>query len=80
MRQLKLWKRNGIVLAIVLFVCGAVYLNWSYNKEDATVGKTLGEAALVAGKGEEEKKTEGEETKKRGEKRRRRAVTLPRQG
>lgn len=80
MRQLKLWKRNGIVLAIVLFVCGAVYLNWSYNKEDATVGKTLGEAALVAGKGEEEKKTEGEETKKRGKKRRRRAVTLPRQG
>lgn len=55
MRQLKLWKRNAIVLAIVLFVCGAVYLNWSYNKEDATVGKKLGEAALVAGKGEEAK-------------------------
>ena len=50
MKQLKLWKRNAIVLAIVLFVCGAVYMNWFYNQQDAQVGKTLGEAALVGGK------------------------------
>ena len=25
---MKLWKRNLIAAAIVLFVCGAVYLNW----------------------------------------------------
>ena len=30
---MKLWKRNAVVAAIVLFVCVAVYLNWSYQKE-----------------------------------------------
>ena len=50
MKQLKLWKRNAIVVAIVLFVCGAVYMNWTYNKDDMEAGKTLGEAALVGGK------------------------------
>ena len=46
---MKLWKRNVVVAAIVLFDCVAVYLNWSYNREDDTAdaGKTLGEAALV---------------------------------
>ena len=48
---MKLWKRNAVVAAIVLFVCVAVYLNWSYNKESGTAdaGKTLGQAALVGG-------------------------------
>ena len=43
----QLWKRNAVVAAIALFVCAAVYLNWSYEQEAA--GKTLGEAALVNG-------------------------------
>lgn len=43
---MKLWKRNVIAAAIVLFVCGAVYLNWSYS-QDTAAGKNLGEAALV---------------------------------
>ena len=43
---MKLWKRNAIAAAIVLFVCGAVYLNWSYS-QDTAAGKNLGEAALV---------------------------------
>ncbi len=43
---MKLWKRNAIAAAIVLFVCGAVYLNWNYS-QDTAAGKTLGEAALV---------------------------------
>lgn len=47
MKHLKLWKRNAIVVAIVLFVCGAVYLNWSYGAGETEAGKTLGEAALV---------------------------------
>ena len=47
---MKLWKRNAVVAAIVLFVCVAVYLNWSYGQESADVGKTLGQAALVDGK------------------------------
>ena len=28
---MKVWKRNAVVAAIVLFVCVAVYLNWSYQ-------------------------------------------------
>lgn len=48
---MKLWKRNAVVAAIVLFVCAAVYLNWSYSKDgagdSADTGKVLGEAALV---------------------------------
>lgn len=43
---MKLWKRNAIAAAIVIFVCGAVYLNWSYS-QDTAAGKNLGEAALV---------------------------------
>ena len=52
---MKLWKRNAVVAAIVLFVCVAVYLNWSYSQEgivsgdEVSAGKTLGEAALVNG-------------------------------
>jgi len=44
-------RRNAVVAAVVLFVCVAVYLNWDYQRtEQATdAGKTLGEAALVAG-------------------------------
>ncbi len=49
---MKLWKRNAVVAAIVLFVCVAVYLNWSYQQDETGVdaGKTLGQAALVGGK------------------------------
>lgn len=54
MKAMKAWKRNAVVAAIVLFVCVAVYLNWSYGQDtsastnlnpDST--KTLGEAELV---------------------------------
>lgn len=53
---MKLWKRNAVVAAIVLFVCAAVYLNWSYSQEKSDVsagalptGKLLGGTALVGG-------------------------------
>lgn len=47
---MKVWKRNAVVAAVVLFVCAAVYLNWTYQSgETADAGKTLGEAALVNG-------------------------------
>lgn len=46
---MKLWKRNAVVAAIVLFVCVAVYLNWSYHKDTADTGKILGQATLVGG-------------------------------
>ncbi len=52
--MMNLWKRNAVVAAIVLFVCVAVYLNWSYDQSDTAMGdssvsagKTLGEAELV---------------------------------
>lgn len=46
---MKLWKRNAVVGAVVLFICAAVYLNWSYEQENMDVGKTLGQAELVGG-------------------------------
>ena len=42
---MKLWKRNAVVAAIVLFVCVAVYLNWSYDQDvykRQAVGSTYG--------------------------------------
>lgn len=53
---MKLWKRNAVVAAVVLFVCMAVYLNWSYEQvpeEELGTGKILGEAALVDGRQED---------------------------
>ncbi|MCQ2442335.1 MAG: SpoIIIAH-like family protein [Oscillospiraceae bacterium] len=51
---MNLWKRNAVVAAIVLFVCAAVYLNWSYSQSESAsnlalpTGKTLGQAELVS--------------------------------
>ncbi|MCD8125908.1 MAG: SpoIIIAH-like family protein [Clostridiales bacterium] len=53
---MKIWKRNAVVAAIVLFVCVAVYLNWSYDQTESVSGstseavaeKTLGETELVS--------------------------------
>lgn len=55
---MKIWKRNAVVACIVLFICGAVYLNWSYaQKSDISAdavptGKLLGGAALVGASAE----------------------------
>lgn len=49
---MSVWKRNAVVVAIVLFVGAAVYLNWSYSKESADGGKDgklLGQTTLVNG-------------------------------
>ncbi|OUP65627.1 stage III sporulation protein AH [Pseudoflavonifractor sp. An176] len=58
---MSVWKRNAVVLAIVLFVGVAVYLNWSYNNQltgegsgtDGSDGKVLGQTTLVNGVDEE---------------------------
>ncbi|MEG1999967.1 MAG: SpoIIIAH-like family protein [Evtepia sp.] len=63
---MKLWKRNSIVVAIVLFVCAAVYLNWSYAQE-AEMGKNLGEAALVGAKSDDPEVKNGNEKKEGAE-------------
>ncbi len=54
---MSVWKRNAVVVAIVLFVGAAVYLNWSYGKESVANGgdgqgggRLLGQATLVNGK------------------------------
>lgn len=56
---MKIWKRNAVVACIVLFVCGAVYLNWSYAQDKSNIsadalptGKLLGGAALVGASAE----------------------------
>ena len=62
---MSLWKRNAVIVAIVLFVGVAVYLNWSYNASAAetdpgeeSTAKILGQAALVSGEKTEESETE----------------------
>ena len=57
---MSVWTRNLVVVAIVLFVGAAVYLNWSYNHQSATdgtgtedPGKTLGQTSLVSGTDDE---------------------------
>ena len=51
---MSIWKRNAVVVAIVLFVGAAVYLNWSYNNSQAdpqqeNQGKVMGQASMVSG-------------------------------
>lgn len=57
---MKMWKRNAVVVAIVLFVGAAVYLNWSYNNQadgnqdkDDGGSKVLGQSTLVNGSSED---------------------------
>ncbi|MDD6160045.1 MAG: SpoIIIAH-like family protein [Oscillospiraceae bacterium] len=64
---MKLWKRNAVVVAIVLFVGAAVYLNWSYNNRavddpvgESAGGKVLGQSELVNGNTDD--KASGNET------------------
>jgi stage III sporulation protein AH len=32
--SVKTFKRNAVIITVVLFVCAAAYLNWSYNRGD----------------------------------------------
>ena len=48
------WKRNALVAAILVFVCGGIYLNWRYEERNAVdlvstldAEKILDDAALV---------------------------------
>ena len=29
---MKIWKRNAVIAAVLLFICAGIYLNWSYNR------------------------------------------------
>ncbi len=35
---MKVFKRNAVILTMIVFVCAAVYLNWAYNKTDKASG------------------------------------------
>jgi len=57
---MKVLKRNIVVITVLLFVCAAVYLNWSYNngRENTAVGaesavESIGAAEETAGEGNE---------------------------
>ncbi len=45
----KRMKRNIMIVAVVVFVSAAAYLNWNYSQSSANVGKILGESTLVNG-------------------------------
>ena len=58
---MSVWKRNAVIVVIVLFVGAAVYLNWSYNQagtadmdtDGESSSKILGQASLVNGESNE---------------------------
>lgn len=61
----QIWKRNIVAATVLLFVCGAVYLNWKYASSVADPaadqsGKVLGQSTLVSGDNGGETGTEGE--------------------
>ncbi len=45
---MKIVKRNAIILAAVLFVCVAVYLNWAYNRQEQTLAEEAGTQTMSA--------------------------------
>lgn len=55
------WKRNAIVAAVLVFVCGGIYLNWRYEDRNAVdlvstldQTKVLNDATLVMASSNEE--------------------------
>ncbi len=45
---MKVFKRNAVIITVLVFVCVAVYLNWSYDKKTEDAAKK-GEEILNAG-------------------------------
>ena len=52
---MKIFRRNAIIVTVLLFVCVAVYLNWAYNRQEEELGQmpvSLAESvSSVAGDG-----------------------------
>lgn len=44
----KLWKRNAVVAAVLVFVCAAIFFNARYASEVEETGKVLGQSTLVS--------------------------------
>ena len=45
---MKLFKRNMVVLTVLMFVCVAVYLNWSYSRGDKSSDTVIYESEQTA--------------------------------
>ena len=45
---MKIFKRNAVVIAVLMFVCVAVYLNWLYNKKEANSAASQASASDTA--------------------------------
>lgn len=49
---MKILRRNAIIIAVILFVCAAVYLNWAYNRQEAELedgtARRSGASAVLA--------------------------------
>ena len=48
---MKIVKRNAIILAAVLFVCVAVYLNWAYNRQEEVLNEESGRETMSSASG-----------------------------
>jgi stage III sporulation protein AH len=46
---MKIFRRNAIIITVILFVCAAVYLNWSYNRKEAELVLGKDEMSTQAG-------------------------------
>ena len=57
------WRKNGVLVTMLVLVGTAVYLNWQYTDEavQETGTKILGESTLVSGSGNGSGETEGDE-------------------
>ena len=56
----KLWKRNMVAGAVLLLVCGAIFLNGRYAQQVEETDKILGQATLVDGTESDAEEVSGE--------------------
>ncbi|MCL2843060.1 MAG: SpoIIIAH-like family protein [Oscillospiraceae bacterium] len=59
---MKVFKRNAVIITVLLFVAVAVFLNWSYNRgQDLAADNPVTTERLPSGEDEEKEETIGEE-------------------
>ena len=44
---MKVFKRNAVILTVIVFVCAAVYLNWAYSRSKEAAADTKNPAGSV---------------------------------
>jgi stage III sporulation protein AH len=58
--SVKTFKRNAVIITVVLFVCAAAYLNWSYNRGDDAPDTPEGAMTDVQDGGAQEVSADGD--------------------